>query len=66
MRLCAIVRFQLALFYRLLCGYMVAVRGIPSGMPGSLVTGPRTCVQLPPSIASRRSVAAPLTNGTSQ
>ena len=28
-----IVSFQLALFYRLLCGAMAAVRGIPSGMP---------------------------------
>jgi len=27
---------------------MVAVRGIPSGMPASLISGPRTCVQLPP------------------
>ncbi|NHC50381.1 hypothetical protein GNP12_00400 [Pseudomonas sp. AU8050] len=27
---------------------MVAVRGIPSGMPVSLISGPRTCAQLPP------------------
>ncbi|NVZ12713.1 hypothetical protein HX843_04425 [Pseudomonas sp. IPO3775] len=43
-----ILSFQLALFYRLLCGAMVAVRGIPSGMPVFWRAGPRTRVQLPP------------------
>ncbi|MBI6907661.1 hypothetical protein JET67_04785 [Pseudomonas palleroniana] len=44
----SIASFQLTPFYRLLCGAMVAVRGIPSGMPASLISGPRTCAQLPP------------------
>ena len=38
---------------------MAAVRGRPSGLPGSYCPGPRTRVQLPPSIVSRRFVAAP-------
>lgn len=29
-------------------GFMVAVRGRPSGLPGSLIPGSPTCVQLPP------------------
>ena len=37
-----------ALFLCLHILFMAAVRGIPSGMPGSFVPGPSTCVQLPP------------------
>ena len=38
---------------------MAAVRGRPSGLPGSYCPGPRTCAQLPPLFVSRRTVAAP-------
>ena len=38
---------------------MAAVRGRPSGLPGSCMPGPRTRVQLPPLFVSRRTVAAP-------
>jgi hypothetical protein len=38
--------------------FMAAVRGIPSGMPGTLIPGLRTCVQLPPLFVSQRNVAA--------
>ena len=38
---------------------MAAVRGRPSGLPGSCMPGPRTRAQLPPSFVSRRTVVAP-------
>ncbi|MQT83639.1 hypothetical protein GHN92_03500 [Pseudomonas sp. FSL R10-2964] len=34
--------------------FMVAVRGTPSGVPVSLIPGPRTRAQPPPFIASRQ------------
>ena len=46
--------------FRSLNCVMAAVRGRSSGLPGSLIPGLRTCVQLPPIFVSQRTVAAPL------
>lgn len=52
---------QQALFLCLKFRVMAAVRGIPSGMPGSFVPGRPTRVQLPPQFAWPRTVTAPQT-----
>ncbi|MVW88576.1 hypothetical protein EI969_21975 [Pseudomonas sp. PB101] len=39
--------------------FMVAVRGRPSGLPGSFLPGSPTCAQLPPQFVWRRTVAVP-------
>jgi hypothetical protein len=41
---------------------MAAVRGRSSGLPGSLIPGLRTCVQLPPFV-SQRTVAGSINQG---